>query len=145
MENFDALKKQLNIIYAALFFGQVSFAAVVYFVLKPEYIEDPMNDTLCYVAIGLLASGAIFGRLLTNKRIPDIRAMEDETKKTQAYTGFSIIRYALIEGPVLFCIVMYLQTGAELFLYLILAGLLYFLSLTPRSSFIASELTSRNR
>ena len=140
MENLDKLKQQLNIIFAALFMGQVAFAAVVIFFLKPELIEDPIKDTYAYIAIAALVAGAVAGRLIGNSRLTEIRTYEDEKKKIQAYTSLSIIRFALMEGPNLLTITFYLLTGYELFLYLICGGLLYFLSLIPRASLVNSEL-----
>lgn len=140
MENLNQLKQQLNVVFAGLFFGMISFAGVVIFVLKPEPTEDPIKDIYAYIAIALLVVGAVAGRFIASKRIPVIREMESEAKKRQAYTGICIVRYALIEGPVLASIVFLLLTGYDLFYYLIGGGLLYFLSLTPRKSFVEGEL-----
>ena len=140
MENLNKLKQQLNIVFAALFLGQVMFAAVVIFFLKPELIEDPIKDTYAYISIGFLVAGALSTKLISNRRLPEIRVYEDDKRKIQSYTSLSIIRFAMMEAPNLLAITFYLLTGYELFLYLICAGLLYFLSLIPRSSLVDSEL-----
>jgi len=140
MENLDKLKKQLNIVFAGLFIGQVLFAGVVILVLKPELIDDEINEIYAYISIAALVIGAVGAKLISNKRLPEIREIEDETKKNQAYTSLSVIRFVLMELPNMLAIVFYLTTGYEVFLYLICGGLLYFLSMIPRASLIHSEL-----
>jgi len=140
MENLDKLKRNLNVVFAGLFIGQVAFAGVVILFLKPELIEDPIKETYAYMVIGALVAGVLATRLMASKRLPVIREIEDDQKKVQAYTSLSIIRFAMIEAPNLLAIIFYLLTGYDVLLYLICAGLLYFLSLIPRSSLVDSEL-----
>lgn len=140
MENLDKLKRQLNVIFGALFMGQTAFAAVAYFVIKPEITNDPENKIPGYVAISLFVAAVVLTRVIGNARLPKIKEIEDEKRKLQAYTALCIIRYAMVEGPVLVSIVFYITSGYDLLLYLTGAGLLYFLSLFPRTNIVDSEL-----
>lgn len=140
MENLDKLKRNLNIVFAGLFIGQVAFAAVVILGLKPELTDDPIKETYAYISIGTLISGVLATRLIAGKRLPVIREMESDPQKAQAYTSLSILRFVMVEGPNMLAIVFYLLTGYDVLLYLICAGLLYFLSLIPRNSLVEGEL-----
>lgn len=140
MENLDKLKRNLNVVFAGLFMGQVAFAGVVILLLKPELIEDPIKETYAYIVIGAMVAGVLATRFIASKRLPVIREMEDDQRKIQSYTSLSIIRFAMMEVPNMLAIVFYLLTGYDVLLYLICAGLLYFLSLIPRSSLVDGEL-----
>jgi hypothetical protein len=140
MENLDKLKRNLNVVFAGLFMGQVAFAGVVILLLKPELIEDPIKETYAYIVICAMVAGVLATRFIASKRLPVIREMEDDQRKVQSYTSLSIIRFAMMEVPNMLAIVFYLLTGYDVLLYLICAGLLYFLSLIPRSSLVDGEL-----
>jgi hypothetical protein len=87
-----------------------------------------------------MVAGVLATRFIASKRLPVIREMEDDQRKVQSYTSLSIIRFAMMEVPNMLAIVFYLLTGYDVLLYLICAGLLYFLSLIPRSSLVDGEL-----
>ncbi len=139
MNTLKSLQQRLTILFVALLFGQVAFGLVVLLVLKPEPQHKPEEPIFMAVASALLFVGIVAGIILSRKRLESIRELEFDAQ-AQPYTALSIIRYALIEGAVLFSIVIFLLTGNQIFTVFIGVGLAYFLTLFPGSGRISREL-----
>lgn len=134
--------RTFSIIHMAMTIAMVGFA-VVAFVLTQEdqffYMPD-MRDTFTLpvpLAIGL---GITAGNYMFQKFMNSYSSDKTLQQKISILLSASIIRYALIEGPVLFATVVFL-ISSNLF-YMIFAGIgvLYFLTLKPKNEKISDQL-----
>ena len=84
---------------------------------------------------GLAASNIVF-----KKKLQEIKAIKELTLKMPFYRGALILRFALIESPAFFAIMLSFITGSLLFIAL--AGLIiaYFLTLKPTPARAIKEL-----
>lgn len=133
----------LTILYGSLIAGQVLFAAVAYF-MKPEAATaetEAMHETFQMI-IPLVAIGCLAGSmLLFRSRVAAIQKETDLKKKMADYRAASIMRYALLEAPSLFSLVVYLLTGRPFYLGLAAIFILAFLLYRPTPQRAAVDLT----
>jgi len=133
--------KTIIIIHLALFMGQVVFAAVVLFIAKQPVVNfKPGADPLFYMAPVLVLFGMAAGSFLFKQLRSKAAERESLTAKLSAYQAALIIRYALSEGPSLFCIVCMMITNNGY--YLVIAGIniLYFIMIRPSRTKIQDDL-----
>ena len=139
MNTLQSIRQRLIILFTALLFGQVSFGLVVLLMLKPEPQNKPEEPIFMAVSSALLFVGIVAGMIISRKRLAAIREL-DITQQIQPYTAMCIVRYALMEGPILFSIVALLLTGNEIFTVFMGVGFAYFLILFPGNGRISREL-----
>lgn len=140
METIKSLQSKLVIIYIGLLFGMVSFGGVVVFGLKPDVpTNHPSTNTFLIISTVLLVGGIAAGTIIGNNRLKELRETPIE-EASQSYISVCIIRFAAIEGPVIFSIVALLLTGENLFLIFIGVGIAYFGYLFPSKGKIEKEL-----
>lgn len=117
--------RTLQILHAALIAGQVFFGLIVSFLLISGNADVGSADLSMvfsyivplFVLIGLSGSNYIYKSWLSK-----LRSSNDLKYKMANYRVALIIRYAFLEGPTLFAIIVALLTG-NLF-FLVFAGLL---------------------
>jgi hypothetical protein len=88
----------------------------------------------------IAVSGAFASNFIYNKKIGELTSLESLKDKVMGYQTACIIRYALLEGPALFGIVSYMQSGNLLFLIIAGALIVYFVSLRPTKEKIEMDL-----
>lgn len=134
MQKSNALKT-LNIIHKALMMGQVIFAAAVVFLAYTKTIEPSAKEldrSLQVVALLLTVGGIFAGTSIFKKKLLQLREKELGAKEKFAqYRSASIIQWALLEGPSLFCIICYFLTGNYAFLALMVVMLFLFAMAAP--------------
>lgn len=134
--------RQLQILFFAMLVGQILFALISYFVLKPELTADQDMANLMLYLVPAMAIGAIIGsRLLFNQQIAAISSSTSLGEKLSQYRAASILRYALLEGAGLFALVSYLITGNIIFIGIALGVILFFLQFTPSINRVINELS----
>lgn len=117
----NAALRTTKTIHIAMILGQLVFGVVVFSLDKKptnhnlQFIES--NDTLMYVAIGLLGVVAVVNTVLTRAKLGAVSNLSGLKQKLSAYQTALIIRYALIEGPNMFLLVSYMLTGNINLLY----------------------------
>lgn len=126
----------LQIIHRAMLLGQVIFLAIAMFLkLTDSFPADlhELDKTLQVVAIVLCLGGFFIGSSLFKRKIQ--QAVDtyppDITQKAAAYRSASIVQWALLEGPSLFCIVCFLLVGNYAFAALAIALMLLFALTAP--------------
>ncbi len=134
----------LTIIYMALLSGLLFFVAIIFFQfdggMTPTF---DTSDTLLLVypiiAIGaILGSQTIFKKLLTAAESkPGLKA------KLASYQTASIIKFAIIEGPAFFGIILSMITGNTAFIAIAGVLIIYLLLQKPSRSKVESELNLR--
>lgn len=133
--------KSLNILFLALLMGQVSFAAISYYlnlVVKPQM--GVMRNMFIIVALALMMNGFVLGNFLYKSQIKRMRDFTQLSFKLGGYRSAFLLRLALLEGASLFSIVAYLLTADITFM--VIAGLIvaYFIYLRPSIDKVAMDL-----
>lgn len=113
-------------------------AATTYFVVWKEDAEKPNFEGLnqlfqIVVPIGLLG-GILVGSLLAKSRCKALQMKSDLKEKLSGYRAALILKYALIEGPVLFAVVCYFLTKNMFFMGLAACAVVLFMSYRPTKS-----------
>jgi hypothetical protein len=143
MQKGNALQA-LNIIHKALMMGQILFAAVCIYLIYSKTVvpaATELNKVLQVVALIITAGGIFEGMSLFKKKLLLIREMQTAAKeKFDLYRSASIIQWALLEGPAIFCIVCFFLTGNYAFLALVLVILFLFAMMAPSKVKILLQL-----
>lgn len=127
---------QINILYLALFMGQVLFCAVVIVLgmtgdAAPEaanLLNAEMFDLLVPILM-ITALGCVY--FINKKRKADGAALESLAAKAAHYRSTFIIRSAILEGSNLFTVVVMLLVSYESYLFYFIIGLTAFLYYRP--------------
>jgi hypothetical protein len=134
--------KTLKIIHLAMLAGLAAFAVVIFFLTQDTqfFSLTPQDDFFALVVPIVLFSGIIMSSVIYKKFVSKGKTAKDLPAKTSIYLTSNIIRYALIEGPVLLALVIFNLNNNLLFLALAGIGILYFLSVKPNPAKISREL-----
>jgi hypothetical protein len=136
--------KKLQTVYKALLMGQVLFAGLAVFIRMQGVITNVSEETsriLQVVAVVFAFSSVWAGMSLYRKRVAAVRVSEiSAEKKLSEYTSTSLIKWAMTEGPCLFCIAGYLLTGNWSFIGLGAILLFIFAGYAPQKSKVVAEL-----
>jgi hypothetical protein len=136
--------KKLQTVYKALLMGQVLFAGLAVFIRMQGVITNVSEQTsriLQVVAVVFAFSSIWAGMSVYSKRIAAARVSDTSAeKKLSEYTSTSLIKWAMTEGPCLFCIAGYLLTGNWSFIGLGAIILFVFAGYAPQKSKIIAEL-----
>ena len=134
--------KSLTILHGALLIGQVLFIAVAAFKI---YTDKPVGDESLVsvfrtVVPVVLVAGIAMGTILYKAKMRTIKTESDLDAKLKEYRSISMVRWAMMEGPVLFAIVTFLITGNETLLALSTVGILAFVFVRPTKKAIVRDL-----
>ena len=138
--------KALSILHFSLLIGQLVFAAIAYYLVTSGSMKaiDTGKNTQ-FILIGVAAIGLILVVLsfsMYKKKVALIKdSVQPVKEKLVAYRAASLIRWAMLEAPVLIAIIAFMLTGHYNFLILAGAILLLFLSTRPTVSKAAAELS----
>lgn len=138
--------KALGILHFSLLIGQLVFAAIAYYLVASGSMKPiDMGTNTQFIVIGVAAIGLILVALsfsMYKKKILVIKESNQPAKeKLVAYRAASLIRWAMLEVPVLIAIIAFMLTRHYNFLILAGAILLLFLSTRPTASKAAAELS----
>ena len=135
--------KSITIIFSAFLMGQVIFAAIAYFLVSTGRFESRLSELekifMVLVPV-MIVGGRLAGKAFYDKRIQTAQNTKTAAEKLEIYRGATILRYAMLEGPVLFGIIGYLLTGSDMLILFVAAGILLFYMLKPTKAKAASEL-----
>ncbi len=136
--------KKLQTVYKALLMGQLLFAGLAVFIRMQGAITsvtEELSRILQVVALVFAFSSVWAGMTIYRKRITTLRGKDiPADKKISEYTSLSLIKWAMTEGPCLFCIAGYLLTGNWSFIGLAAILLFIFAGYAPQKSKVVSEL-----
>ena len=131
MDTITKTMKSLNVIYLALILGQLSFMAVVIYLIS-DSVPDSSNMNLLRTFIPVVSVSTVaISYILYNKRREQGAELDDLVQKTSHYRTSNIIRWALVEGGNLFIIVSVLLTGSKFFLIFFALGMGVFIVYRP--------------
>src|SRR3569833_2407158 len=76
------------------------------------FISDEQERSIFYVVVAVMVAGGIGASFAVfNSRLQVVKQKYSLTEKLQGYRAAVIMRYALLEGPGLFSIIVYFLTG----------------------------------
>ncbi|HTF81940.1 MAG TPA: hypothetical protein VL947_09450 [Cytophagales bacterium] len=132
----------LSLIHIALLLGQLAFAVVVYVMHADKSPEETTQDPGVYRILvpSLAVFGFIASTFLPEARLKSLRGSKDLGYKLAGYRTMLIIKYALLEAPSLFALVIYLLTADYLFLGVASALIIFFIINRPSKDKLMSSL-----
>ncbi|RYY70012.1 MAG: hypothetical protein EOO13_07915 [Chitinophagaceae bacterium] len=138
--------RSLTVLHFSLLVGQVMFAAIAYYTVysgSMGKMDLGKNETAILIAVATFALAMIvLSFSMYKKKIALLKDNNQPVKeKLMAYRAANLIRWAMMEAPVLLAIVLYMLTGD--YNYMIIAGaiLILFAITRPTVSKAASELS----
>jgi hypothetical protein len=111
--------KSLQILHTAMLAGMVLFCMVSAVVkLSGKHIDSTLDKTLQVVVL-IVSFGCVRAAFfIFNKRLQSADPSSSATEKLSVYRTASIIKWALIEGPVLFAVICFMLTRNYAFIAL---------------------------
>ncbi len=139
--------KALQILHGAMLAGMLLFSIVSVFIkttgrLQP--VDAGVGKILQVIALLLAGASAGAGFFLFNRRMQSINDTANAKERMNIYRAAAIIRWALIEAPVLFIIISFMLTGNYAFLGLAIVLMGIFASTAPLKNKIAQQLQLNN-
>ncbi len=128
----------LNILFFALALGQLIFFAVVYYLPQISGSLMPTSPELhkyfqylvpMFVAMGVV--GGSFVHMFYINKSNSAATQTSLAEKVATYRLANIIRWALLEGGAILCVVALLLTQNKLYAYMFVVAYLVFLSNRP--------------
>ena len=138
--------KALSVMHFSLFIGQLMFAGIaIYLQYTKVFSAVIKNEELLLLIvpylIGLAVAFVIMSTFSYKKKVEEIKANDQSIpEKLAAYRAASIIRWAMIEAPVLLIIIGYLLTGISALLPALAVMLIIFIYTKPTIAKAASQL-----
>lgn len=129
--DLSLLFKSLSVIFFGLLLGMLMMGGIIYSMNPSENFEVDLHNPFIIVMIivtiaGIFGSNALYG-FFVNK-IEENDTLADKISKIQQAM---IVRLALVEGPTLVGIVLYIKEANLVFLIFSALLILYFLRLKP--------------
>ena len=135
--------KAFNILFYAMFVGQLLFALIIFVLLKTKsFSVMPQNEQRifeCLVPVVLFLSMVASWNLF-KKRIELIKQETNFSAQLNAYRALYILRFGVSEAPVLFAIIMVFVSGAQIIWLFVLIGIASFITLRPTKERMIKEL-----
>lgn len=134
--------KTLSILHLAMLIGQLLFGGVAAaLVLSGSYQPSLPDSRLIQIAaIAVAVVGVGLSQFLFNSRMAIAHTGANLDAKLSSYKTAAIVRNALLEGPALFCITLYLLTGKLLYIGIAAVLILWFAFQFPVRSKVLSAL-----
>lgn len=143
MQKGNALKF-LVVLHKALLVGQLVFAAACAYLVYSKAMLPAFSslEKLLQAAAILLSAGGVYAaKQIFKKKLLQISDMQLGAKeKFSVYRSASIIQWALLEAPVLFCIVCFFLTGNYAFLALAVVLIFLFVLAAPSKTKMLNHL-----
>jgi len=138
--------KALSILHFSLLTGQAVFACIAYYVRYSGTMPTiDFGTNQQFIVIGIAAFAAVMAILafsLYKKKVTELRESAIPVPgKLTAYRAAALIRWAMLEAPVLLAIVIFMLTGNYILLIVAGAVLLLFITTRPTAAKVAAELS----
>lgn len=131
---FKADVKALILVHTVMLMVQIIFAGLIYATASPNKptLEGDASKILQGVAAVLAVGGGFAAFFLFKKRMVILQETATTfTEKINHYRAASIVKYALLEAPSLFCVIGYILTHNISFLLLSIVVILVFAGQKP--------------
>jgi len=126
--------KTMQNIYFALIGAQVFFCILslfLHYVSKSDSGQQELRDIFIYIVPLIVFGGSFISYYVFRSMLSASKSMKALTDKMIGYRYALIIRYAFLEGPSFFAIIVYFLTGDWLFLTMSALIILLFLTIKP--------------
>ncbi|GAB0155573.1 hypothetical protein CHRYSEOSP005_08340 [Chryseobacterium sp. Alg-005] len=139
--------KGINIIFFGLLLGMVAMGSMIYITNPTENFSFDFKNPLLILTLIMMITGVFVSGFLYNSLKSKIEKNDSLNSKISKIQQALLIRFALIEGPALLGIILYLKESNLAFLMLSAMMILYFITLKPSKSKLADDmdLTSEQR
>ena len=135
--------KALSILHGALLTGMLLLAGIMIGLMYGFSMAAPKPDLsqpMLIVAVVLCAFGFIASRRIFSQRVTQLNAGDvPVTRKLNDYRAACILRWALQEAPILFCIIAFFITGNTTIILLAGVMLALFFSTRPTVTAITND------
>jgi len=124
---------QLRIMHGMMLLGMIAFLGIVRFIiLDNAEIENAKTEEqwLLYLSAAALVAGLFSGWVVFKNRIKESENIDLNTRLGN-YRAALIVRWALLEAPVLFAIALFLIYADKYFMGVALVGMALFAFLRP--------------
>ena len=124
----------LQIVFYALIAGQLIFAFLTFYLIRLGLFDGEqaeLRNIFIFIVPVFVIGGLFISHLLFKSFLNNAKGKISLYEKLTYYRSALIIRYALLEGPSFFAIVVYLLTGDYLFLGMSGLIVLVFFTLKP--------------
>ena len=135
--------KALQIVYYALIAGQVLFGLLAFYLIQTRLFDGDqkeLRDIFIYIVPVFVAGGLFGSGILFKSRLNLAKEKTSLYEKMSDYRSALIVRYALLEGPSFFGIVVFLITGDYLFLGMSGLIIAVFFTLMPTANRAVNDL-----
>lgn len=135
---FSILRKM----FLGLLIGQAMFAGISIYLNEVQEGMDGAEfpEIMIFIVPAVMVGGFLLSTMITKRKIGQINPTSDLSTKLNQYRTIAIIKWALLEGPILLAIVCYLNTADWVYIGLAGTGILYFASLYPTPLKVAREM-----
>lgn len=126
--------RSLIIVFYSLIIGQVFFGLISFFLVSTNNIKSEgadLRSVFIYIIPVFVLVGLILSNLIFKNRLKAIDRKSSLIIKLTDYRAALVVRYALLEGPSIFAIVVYLVTGDIIFILFAALIVFYFLTIRP--------------
>jgi hypothetical protein len=131
------------IAFYGLIIGQVLFGLLSFFLVSTNSFSSEgadLRSVFIYVVPVFVLTGFFLSNLIYKNRLKGIDRKSSLMIKLTSYRAALIVRYALLEGPSMFAIVVYLVTGDIIFILLAALVVFYFLTIRPNREKVIKDL-----
>ena len=134
--------RTLSILHIALILGQVFFALITVFLIINKIMigQRDLSVILAYITPIFTLISLFFSNYFYKKKLKPLQESNDLKYKMTNYRGVLVIRYALIEGPSFFSIVVTLLTSNLVFLVLPVLLIIWMIYLKPSKYRVLTDL-----
>ena len=138
MEKEKDFFKNLSTLHAAMLIGQVLIVGFLYYLSYGDVAEE--NKTFEYLVVLIGISGLGMGLFSSKQMIEKAKKQPHLSLKLHQYRVASILKWAMIEGPVLVATIAHYVTGSKTSLIISFALLAYFALSKPTKEKLVTEL-----
>ncbi|HCT30994.1 MAG TPA: hypothetical protein DIW31_09735 [Bacteroidales bacterium] len=142
-QSLNEIIRQSQIICSALILGQLFFLAIaIYLIIQTGmgFGDVNMKDVFIYVVPSFAAISIAASFFVFKSKLSKLKESQTLDQKLVEYRSAQIIRWALLEGPSFFAIIVFLLTGQYLFVGIVAIIILFFIPTFPSANSFEQDL-----
>lgn len=135
--------KSLTVLFTALIAGQLIFAAMAGYLVLSGAVESRYKDienVLFILVPVLIIIGRLGGNMIFKTKIRSIHSTMGLKEKLDTYRTAFIIRCAMLQGSVIFAVIIFMLTQVIEMMAFVAGGIFLFYLLKPNKENIAAQL-----
>jgi fructose-specific phosphotransferase system IIC component len=138
--------KNLQVLHKALMVGVILFCSITVYIINQvnnaPKLDEQLHRFTIYIAPIIALLGILLSTILYKKSIDNILVKSNLTlgQKLEQYRKACIVRWAFIEGAMLFCTVLLFITGKYYYLIFLFILLVFFIMYAPSKELSCPEI-----